>query len=178
MHNGTLMLVATVVVGAVVCTACNGSLPAFETAMVAHTDEVAEIAGNAADPSFANTIEVLERSGELLERTNLVFINLNEAHSSEGLQELAREINPRLSDHQDDILLNEELFKRVKAVYDSRDEIELTTEQDRPSRTVCSTRPTRPSCEAAQTSMRRPRHACARSTASLHCSPPSLAKTC
>ena len=125
MHNGTLMLVATVAVGVVVCTACNGGgptapnpllgewdtpfgappfdqiqeehfLPAFETAMVAHTDEVAVIAGNAADPSFTNTIEVLERSGELLERTNLVFINLNEAHSSEGLQELAKEINPRL----------------------------------------------------------------------------------
>jgi len=160
MHNPTLMLVATVAIGTVVLTACNVSgptapnallgdwdtpfaappfeqiqeehfLPAFETAMAAHSDEVAAIAGEGAEPTFANTIEALERSGELLERTNLVFINLNEAHSSDGLQELAKEINPRLSAHQDDILLNDELFERVKAVYDSRAELELPTEQDR-----------------------------------------------
>ena len=160
MHNGTLMLVVTVAVGVVVFTACNVSgptapnpllgdwdtpygappfdqiqeehfLPAFEAAMSAHTDEVAAITGDAADPTFVNTIEALEWSGELLERTNLVFINLNEAHSTEGLQVLAKEINPRLSAHQDDILLNEELFKRVRAVYDSRDGLQLTTEQHR-----------------------------------------------
>ena len=98
MHNGTLMLVATVAVGAVVCTACNVSgptapnpllgkwdtpfgappfdliqkehfQPAFDAAMSAHTDEVVAITGDAADPSFANTIEALEWSGEMLERT-------------------------------------------------------------------------------------------------------------
>ena len=160
MHNGTLMLIATVAVGAVALTACNVSgpatpnalledwdtpfgappfdriqedhfLPAFEEAMAAHTAEVAEIAGNAAEPSFANTIEALERSGELLDRTYLVFLNLNEAHSSEGLQELAKEINPRLSAHEDDILLDDELFARVKAVYDGRAELELNPEQQR-----------------------------------------------
>jgi len=155
MHNGTLMLIATAAVGIVVCTACNVSgptapnpllgewdtpfgappfdliqeehfLPAFEAAMSDQADEVAVITGDAADPSFANTIEALEWSGELLERTKLVFINLNEAHSSEGLQVLAKEINPRLSAHQDDILLDEELFTRVRAVYDSRDGLQLT----------------------------------------------------
>jgi peptidyl-dipeptidase Dcp len=160
MHNPTLMLVATVAVGAVLCTACNVSgptepnpllgdwdtpfgappfdqiqeehfLPAFEASMEAHTKEVALVAGDAAEPTFANTVEVLERSGELLERTNLVFINLNEAHSSDGLQELAKEINPRLSAHQDDILLDEKLFERVKAVYDSREGLDLTIEQQR-----------------------------------------------
>jgi len=160
MHNPTLMMVATVAVGAVLCTACNVSgpsepnpllgdwdtpfgappfdqiqeehfLPAFEAAMEVHTEEVALIAGDAAEPTFANTVEVLERSGELLERTNLLFINLNEAHSSDGLQELAKEINPRLSAHQDDILLDEMLFDRVKAVYDSREGLDLTIEQQR-----------------------------------------------
>jgi len=160
MHNPTLMLVATVAIGAVVLTACNVSgptepnpllgdwdtpfdappfdqireehfLPAFEAAMTAHADEVAGIASNAAEPTFANTVEALERSGELLDRTYLVFLNLNEAHSSDGLQELAKEINPRLSAHQDDILLNEMLFERVKAVYDGREGLELTTEQQR-----------------------------------------------
>ena len=97
MHNGTLLLVATVAVGAVVITACNVSgptapnpllgewdtpfgappfdqireehfLPAFDAAMLAHTEEVAAITGDAADPTFANTIEALEYSGKVLER--------------------------------------------------------------------------------------------------------------
>ncbi len=160
MHNPTLMLVSTLAIAAVLCISCNVSgpaapnplvgdwdtpfgappfeqikeehfLPAFEEGMAAHTAEVAAISANPEEPTFANTIEALERSGALLERTNLVFINLNEAHSSEGLQELAKEINPRLSAHQDDILLNEELFARVEAVYENRDELDLTTEQQR-----------------------------------------------
>jgi peptidyl-dipeptidase Dcp len=106
-------------------------LPAFEEGIAAHDAEVAAIADNPEVPTFANTVEALERSGALLERTNLVFLNLNEANSSEGLQELAKEINPRLSAHQDDIMLNDELFARVKAVYDGRAELDLTTEQRR-----------------------------------------------
>jgi len=160
MHNGSLILVAMVAVGTVALTACNAGdstapnallgdwdtpfgappfdrireehfRPAFEQGMAAHNAEVAEIAANPAEPTFENTIEALERSGELLERTNLVFLNLNDAHSSEGLQELAKEINPRLSAHEDDILLNQRLFERVKAVHDRREDLDLTTEQQR-----------------------------------------------
>ncbi|MCD4749157.1 MAG: hypothetical protein K8R59_07270, partial [Thermoanaerobaculales bacterium] len=105
--------------------------PAFEEAMRLHLEEVASITENAEAPTFENTIEGLDLSGELLERVRLVFLNLNAADTSEGLQVLAKEINPRLTGHRDDILLNSTLFGRVKAVFEQKDSLDLTTEQNR-----------------------------------------------
>lgn len=105
--------------------------PAFEAAMAAHDAEVAKIASNPEPPSFANTVEALERSGQLLERVRLVFINLNEADSTPELQALARKINPRLSVHEDEILMNAQLFQRIRKVWNERDTLGLTAEQER-----------------------------------------------
>jgi len=105
--------------------------PAFEEAMLVHQGEIVAIVGQADEPTLANTIEALDLSGRLLDSVHLIFLNLNAANTSEGLQALAKEINPKLAGHRDDILMNEGLFARVKAVYDERESTELTTEQAR-----------------------------------------------
>jgi peptidyl-dipeptidase Dcp len=105
--------------------------PAFERAMQEQLDEVAAIAGSAEAPTFANTVVALDRSGQLLERIQSVFSSLNSAHTNDEMQALAQEINPQLAAHRDDILLNEPLFARIKAVWDARDGLDLDTEQDK-----------------------------------------------
>jgi len=105
--------------------------PAFEAAMKAHDAEVAAIVANPETPTFANTVEALERSGRLLDRVGAVFMNLNEADSNAELQALAREINPKLSAHEDGILMNAKLFERIEKVWNERDSLELTPEQMR-----------------------------------------------
>jgi peptidyl-dipeptidase Dcp len=103
--------------------------PAFEKGMQEQLAEIAAIVENAEAPTFENTVEVLERTGRTLVRVNRVFSGLNSAHTNDELQALAKEINPRLARHLDDILMNAALFARVKAVYGQRDEIERTPEQ-------------------------------------------------
>ena len=105
--------------------------PAFEEAMKVHNREIDEIVNSTEAPTFANTIEALDISGRLLDRVHLIFLNINAANTSEGLQALAKEINPQLAGHRDDILMNDELFTRVKAVYDAGETLDLTTEQER-----------------------------------------------
>ncbi|MCP4897407.1 MAG: M3 family metallopeptidase, partial [bacterium] len=106
-------------------------MPAFEAAMASHSEEVSTIAASQDSPTFDNTIAALDTSGRLLDRVRLVFVNLNEAHTNDELQGLAKEINPNLARHRDNILLNEALFQRVKTVYDSKQTLDLTTEQER-----------------------------------------------
>jgi peptidyl-dipeptidase Dcp len=103
--------------------------PAFEKGMQEQLAEIAAIVESAEAPTFENTVEALERTGRMLVRVNSVFSGLNSAHTNDELQALAKEINPRLARHQDDILMNAALFARVKAVYGQRDEIERTPEQ-------------------------------------------------
>lgn len=103
--------------------------PAFDEAMRIHLAEIDTIANSKEAPTFANTVEALERSGRLLSRVTSVFLNLNEAASTEGLQKLAREINPELSQHEDTILMNPALLQRVKAVWEQRKKLDLTPEQ-------------------------------------------------
>jgi peptidyl-dipeptidase Dcp len=105
--------------------------PAFTAAMAEHAEEVAAIALQDDGPTFANTVEALERSGQTLARVRAVFNNLNQAHTNSELQELARTINPALAAHRDDILLNRDLFVRVKSVFDARDDLALSAEQRR-----------------------------------------------
>jgi peptidyl-dipeptidase Dcp len=103
--------------------------PAFEKGIQEQLAEVAVIAESPEAPTFENTVESLERSGQLLDRVDAVFSNLNSAHTNDEMQALAKEINPRLAKHADDIFLNEALFARVKTIYEARDEREFTTEQ-------------------------------------------------
>ena len=105
--------------------------PAFDEAIRIHNTEIAAITAQAEAPTFANTVEALERSGELLERIRLAFVNLNDAHTSDALQAVAKVVNPLQTSHKDDILLNEALFERVEAVYEQRDKLDLDTEQQR-----------------------------------------------
>ncbi len=105
--------------------------PAIEEGMKQQTAEVAAIVGKTAAPTFANTIEALEASGDLLSRVNTVFGNLNSANTNEALQKLAQALAPKLAKHSDDISLNPALFARVKAVYDQRSKLKLSGDQQR-----------------------------------------------
>lgn len=105
--------------------------PAFEAAMEAHNVEIQAIEDQVDEPTLANTIEALDLSGRQLDKVRLIFLNINAANTSEGIQALAKEINPKLAGHRDAILMNNGLFSRVKAVYDARESQDLTTEQAR-----------------------------------------------
>ncbi len=104
-------------------------LPAFEEGIKLQKAEIAAILDNKEKPTFANTIEPLEKSGEFLTRVSRVFSALKDANTNDELQKLAESITSMLTKHTDDIFLNENLFKRIKAVYDERAKLKLTTEQ-------------------------------------------------
>jgi Zn-dependent oligopeptidase len=103
--------------------------PAFDAAIVKAKEEVALIANNPLHPTFENTTEALELSGELLSRISSIFFNLNSAETNDEIQQIAQEISPKLSEFSNDIRLNENLFQRVKAVYDQKKSLHLDQEQ-------------------------------------------------
>jgi len=103
--------------------------PAFLEAMDDARAQIDQITANKAEPSFKNTIEALEFSGQQLDRISSVFFNLNSAETNEEIQKIAQEISPLLSEFSNDITLNEALFKRIKSVYDQKDSLDLTVEQ-------------------------------------------------
>lgn len=104
--------------------------PAFEQAISNAKQEINLIVKNKSIPTFENTIETLEFSGQQLSRISSIFFNLNSAETSEEIQKIAQEVSPLLSEFSNDITLNEELFKRIKFVFDIKDTLQLTPEQD------------------------------------------------
>ena len=106
-------------------------MPAFETAIAAQKAEVEAIVNNEAEPTFENTIVALDRTGELLDRVEGVFFNVLETDGNDEMNEIAEKVSPMLSELSDGIILNEDLFKRVKFVYDQRDQLGLNPEQMR-----------------------------------------------
>jgi peptidyl-dipeptidase Dcp len=106
-------------------------LPAFRAAMAEHQAEVQAIVDDPEPATFANTIEALERSGKALTRVSNVFFAVEGAHSNDALRDVARTIAPELAAHSDNITLNRPLYDRVKAVYDQREQLDLTPEQDK-----------------------------------------------
>jgi peptidyl-dipeptidase Dcp len=104
-------------------------MPALEKGIADHDAEIAAIAGSAEAPTFANTLEAMDGSGALLTKVIPVFSNQQDALTSDAIQKIAEQAMPLLAKHQDDILLNEKLFARVKAVFDQRDSLKLDTEQ-------------------------------------------------
>jgi peptidyl-dipeptidase Dcp len=104
-------------------------LPALQEGMARQKAEVQAIAGRAEPPTFENTIEALEDSGELLEKVSAVFQNLTSAETSDGLQAIAKQVAPLLAAHRDDVVLDEALLKRVKAVWDARETLALGPDQ-------------------------------------------------
>ena len=103
--------------------------PAFVANIEKARAEIQAITQNPAVPTFENTIEALEFSGQALDRLSSIFFNLNSAETNDEIQKIAQEVSPLLTAFSNDISLNETLFARVKAVYDQRDKLNLTAEQ-------------------------------------------------
>jgi peptidyl-dipeptidase Dcp len=103
---------------------------AFDTAFKQARIEIDAILTNQEEPNFNNTIEALEASGALLDNLSLILFNLNSAETNDSIQSLAREISPRLTEFQNDITLNEDLFKKVQFVKENTDKDVLTAEQN------------------------------------------------
>ena len=106
-------------------------MPAYKKGMEENLKEIDLIVNNTEDPSFANTIEELERTGKLLTKVQRVFSNLASSNTNPKLQELQRELSPMLSAHYDKIALNEDLFNRVEEIWIKRESVDLTNEQQK-----------------------------------------------
>src|SRR5258708_27270324 len=102
--------------------------PAIEEGMKRQLVEIEAIANNPAPPTFANTIEAMERSGALLTRAGKIFFNLTQSNTNDAFQKIEAEESPKLSAHQDSIYMNPKLFARVNALYDKRAGSGLDTE--------------------------------------------------
>ncbi|MCH7658957.1 MAG: M3 family metallopeptidase [Bacteroidetes bacterium] len=105
-------------------------MPAFIEAMKAEKAEVEAIVNHEEEPTFKNTIEALEKSGELLNRVSRVFGCLNGANTNDELQNISKEVAPLRTKHNDDISLNEKLFARIKQIYERKESLGLTPEQN------------------------------------------------
>lgn len=104
-------------------------LPAIQEGIIQQQEQIEAIVSNPDSPTFKNTIEALDASGNTLRLVLNVFSNLQSAHTNDELQAIAKEASPLMSKNQDDILLNDKLFVRIADVYAQKDELELTTEQ-------------------------------------------------
>ena len=102
--------------------------PAFQQGMEAHNGEIDAIINNPDVPDFGNTIVALEKSGALLNQVTTVFGNLLSAETSDEMQAIAERVMPKLSEHSNNITLNEALFARIKQVYESIDKQALNNE--------------------------------------------------
>ena len=105
--------------------------PAFEYAIETGKKRVREIVNRDEKPDFFNTIEALEFAGRELSAISAIFFNLNEANTNEAMQQTAIELSPLLTEYSNDIILNEELFQKIKEVYRQKDEFGLNREQAR-----------------------------------------------
>ena len=103
--------------------------PAIDRGIELARKEIDAIAKNPEAPTFENTIVALDRSGKDLDRVLNIFFNLLEADSDDEMMEISMRVTPKLSDYSTSIILNQDLWKRVKAVYDGRDALKLTPEQ-------------------------------------------------
>lgn len=103
--------------------------PAIEKAIELAKAEIDEIVQNSEAPTFENTTVALDFTGEKLNRITSIFFNLNSAETNDEMQQIAQEVSPWLSEFRNDITLNEALFKRVKSVYDSKEDLNLNPEQ-------------------------------------------------
>jgi peptidyl-dipeptidase Dcp len=105
--------------------------PAFDTALAEQQAQIAAIAESPEAPTFANTIEALERSGRTLKKVGGVFFNLAGSHTNDAIQAIEREMAPVLAKHRNSIFMNEALYRRVAALYDKRESLGLSPEQMR-----------------------------------------------
>ena len=106
-------------------------VPAFEQGMAEHASEIEAIASSAEAPTFENTIVAMELSGQVLERAQRIFSALTSAHTNDSLKEIQVDMAPKFAAHTDNILLNGDLYARVKSLYDARNTLGLDAESDR-----------------------------------------------
>ena len=104
-------------------------MPAYFKGMEEHNNEIEQIIQNTEKPSFENVIIAMERSGELLDKVNAVFFNLSGSATNEKLQEIEKEISPKLSQHYDSISLNPYIFKKVSLLWEDVDNLNLSKEE-------------------------------------------------
>ena len=105
-------------------------MPAFKEGMKQQIMEIKKITDNKEAPTFANTIEAFENTGKLLGKVSDVFYNISAAESNDEIRQIEKDLAPLTTKHRADIMLNEELFKRVKVVFDQKDKLNLTAEQE------------------------------------------------
>ena len=103
--------------------------PAIKEAITLAKTEIEQIVNNTDTPTFENTTVALDFTGEKLNRITSIFFNLNSAETNDQIQKIAQEVSPWLSEFRNDITLNEALFRRVKSVFDHKENLELTPEQ-------------------------------------------------
>ena len=106
-------------------------LPAFERGMEEELEEIEAIVTQPGQPSFDNTILALELTGQLLDRVARVFYAISSAHTNDEIRALEQQLAPRLAGHEDNILLNPDLFERVGIIYEQRDDLALEPESMR-----------------------------------------------
>ncbi|MDD2284481.1 MAG: M3 family metallopeptidase [Paludibacter sp.] len=106
-------------------------LPAFKEGIKQQQADYEAIANNSEAPTFENTIEALELSGVLLEKVSSVFFNLYSAETNDELDTIANEVSPLLSEHSDNLFLNDKIFARVKSLYIDKENLSLNSEQNR-----------------------------------------------
>ena len=104
-------------------------LPAFEAGIAEAKAEIDAIVANQEEPTFENTIEAMEYSGETLNRVASIFYNLMEANTNDQMQQIAEQLSPMLTEYEMYVSLNAPLFERVKAVYEKRNELGLDKDQ-------------------------------------------------
>ncbi|UZO82464.1 M3 family metallopeptidase [Aquimarina sp. ERC-38] len=104
-------------------------LPAIQQAIFQKKEEIQKIITNKDIPTFQNTVAALDYAGEQLSRVTSVFFNLNSAETNEDIQKIAQEVSPLLAELSNDISLNEALFRRIKTVFDQKDQLDLTPEE-------------------------------------------------
>ncbi len=105
--------------------------PAIERALAENAAEIKAIAENPEPPTFENTLVAMDRSGELMSKVAPVFFGMVSANTNDELQAIARKARPMMSKHRDDIMLNQKLFDRIKAVHDQMASLKLNREQER-----------------------------------------------
>jgi len=105
--------------------------PAFDKGLQEHDEEIAMIANNTQEPTFENTILALDESGQLLSRVARVFFNVSQADGNDEIQTIEEKYAPILTKHGDEIYMNDQLFARVKAVYEQRESLNLGIEENK-----------------------------------------------
>ena len=103
--------------------------PAIREGMHLEDEEIKAIVENQEEPTFKNTVLALEQSGEVLDRVTTVFFNLLSSETNDEMDAIAEKLMPELTEHGNNISLNEKLFQRVKKVYEHKEEFNLSPEE-------------------------------------------------